>query len=162
VVKSLFTLVVILCGILVCFANITNISQCINTDLTAEVLSRFPSNSTVKAQNCVLAFVKGSVNGDLRIFAAPFSDEVRFSEFGISGLDNIPAAISNEFFTLMKSVSNCTSRVILYNEVTNNRGVKADITLRRQGIGYNRVEVCHLDIVHTNNSWRIAQWDVDE
>ena len=52
--------------------DITNISQCINMNLTPAVLDRFPTNSTSTAQNCVLAFVKGSVTGELKTFASPF------------------------------------------------------------------------------------------
>lgn len=142
--------------------DITNISQCINTNLTSEVLDSFPTNATSTIQNCVLAFVKGSVTGDLKTFASPFSDEIRALEFGVSRLDSIPASVSNEFSALMSSVSNCTSKVISYTEVTNNSLIKANITLHRQGDNYNRNEVAHLDISQTNNIWCIINWDVDE
>ena len=33
--------------------DITNISQCINTNLTSEVLDSFPTNATSTIQNCV-------------------------------------------------------------------------------------------------------------
>lgn len=142
--------------------DITNISQCINTNLTSDVLDRFPTNTTSTVQNCVLAFVKGSVTGDLKTFASPFSDEIRALEFGISRLDTIPVSASNEFSVLMLSVSNCTSKVIAYTEITNNSLIKANITLHRQGDNYNRNEVAHLDISQTNNIWCIINWDVDE
>ena len=142
--------------------DITNISQCINTNLTSEVLDSFPTNATSTIQNCVLAFVKGSVTGDLKTFASPFSDEIRALEFGVSRLDSIPASVNNEFSALMSSVSNCTSKVISYTEVTNNSLIKANITLHRQGDNYNRNEVAHLDISQTNNIWCIINWDVDE
>ena len=142
--------------------DITNINQCINTNLTSDVLDRFPTNTSSTVQNCVLAFVKGSVTGDLKMFAAPFSDEIRALEFGISRLDTIPASASNEFSVLMLSVSNCTNKVISYNETTNNGLIRVDITLHRQGVNYNRAEMSHLDIVQTNNAWYIISWDVDE
>ena len=160
-VKSIIGCVVLV-GALACSGGITSVSQCINTNLTAEVLARFPSNSTLTVQNCVLAFVKGSVNGDLKTFAAPFSVEIRSSEFGISDLDNIPIAIRAEFSSLMTSATNCTSKVTSYTETTNNGVVKATIVLRRHGDGYNHVEESHLDIAQTNNTWRIINWDVDE
>ena len=142
--------------------NITNINQCININLTSDVLDRFPTNTTSTVQNCVLAFVKGSVTGDLKTFASPFSDEIRALEFGISRLDTIPVSASNEFSVLMSSVSNCTSKVIVYTEITNNSLIKANIILHRQGDNYNRNEVVRLDISQTNNIWRIVCWDVDE
>ena len=148
------------CG--VCGEGITNISQCMNTNLTSDVLATFPTNSTSTAQNCVLAFVKGSVSGDLRTFAAPFSEQIRSSEFGIPNLDSIPSSVSNEFSALMSSISNCTNKVIAYSETTSNGLVKANITIHRQGVNYNRAEVSHLDIAQTNNAWRIVNWDVDE
>ena len=142
--------------------DITNISQCINMNLTPAVLDRFPTNSTSTAQNCVLAFVKGSVTGELKTFASPFSDEIRALEFGLSSLDSIPASVSNEFSMLMSSITNCTSKVISYTEITNNSLIKANITLHRHGDNYNRSEVVHLDMSQTNNVWNIINWDVDE
>lgn len=142
--------------------NITNISQCMNTNLTSDVLAKFPTNSTSTAQNCVLAFVKGSVSGDLKTFAAPFSVEIRASEFGFSYLDSIPASASNEFSVLMSSIPNCTNKVISYSETTNNGLIRANITIHRQGKNHNRSEVSHLDITQTNNVWQIIHWDVDE
>lgn len=143
--------------------DITNISQCINTNLTSDILNRFPTNAAASnVQNCVLAFIKGSVTGDLKMFASPFSDEIRALEFGISSLDNIPVSVSNEFSVLMSSISNCTSKVVSYTEVTNNGLLKANITLHRQGDNFNRNEVAYLDILQTNNVWRIVNWDVDE
>ena len=163
--KILSILVIAASTSLVCCVygeNIANISQCINTNLTSDVLNRFPTNATSNVQNCVLAFIKGSVTGDLKMFASPFSDEIRALEFGISSLDNIPASVSNEFSVLMSSISNCTSKVVSYTEVTNNGLLKANITLHRQGDNFNRNEVAHLDILQTNNVWRIVNWDVDE
>lgn len=92
VVKSPSIIAIAVSITLVCGAygdGITNISQCMNTSLTAEVLATFPTNTTATAQNCVLAFVKGSVSGDLRMFASPFLDEIRISEFGFHGLDSV-------------------------------------------------------------------------
>ena len=148
------------CG--VCSEGITNISQCMNTNLRSDVLGMFPTNATCSGQNCVLAFVKGSVNGDLKTFASPFSDQIRFSEFGVPNLESIPTAVSNEFSALMSSITNCTSKVIAYSETTNNGLIKANITLHRQGVNYNRAEVSHLDIAQTNNAWCIINWGVDE
>lgn len=142
--------------------DITNIIQCMYTNLTSDVLGRFPTNATATAQNCVLTFVKGSVNGDLKTFAAPFSEQIRISEFGLTNLDSIPASVSNEFSVLMSSVLNCTNKVIAYSETTNNGLIRANITLHRQGVNYNRAEVSHLDIAQTNNVWRIINWDVGE
>ena len=113
-------------------------------------------------QHRVLAFVKGSVNGNLKTFAEPFSAQIRFTEFGISDLNNIPITTENEFSALMTSVSNCENKVVSYDETTNNGVVRATITFRRQGVGYNRTEVSHLDLVETNNYWQITNWDVDE
>ena len=164
-VKILSFLAMVASASLVCGAHgesITNISQCMNANLTSEILERFPANPTSSVQNCVLAFIKGSVNGDLRTFAAPFSDEIRISEFGISNIDSIPASASDEFSALMSSISNCTSKVISYGEITNNGTVKASVTLHRQGVLYNRNEVVHLDMSQTNQVWRIANWEVDE
>lgn len=162
--SSLFATTVISTA-LICSAygeNITNISQCLNVHLTADVLRGFPTNSTSSVQNCVLVFVKGSVNGSLKTFASSFSEEIRSSEFGFSDLDNIPIAVSDEFATLIASVSNCVTKVVSYCEITNKGFVKANITLHRQGECYNRDEVTHLDIVQTNNVWSIINWDVDE
>lgn len=142
--------------------DITHIIQCMNTNLTSDVFGRFPTNATSTAQNCVLTFVKGSVNGDLKTFASPFSEQIRSSEFGVPNLDSIPASVSNEFSVLMSSITNCTNKVIAYNETTNNGLIRANITLHRQGLNYNRSEVSHLDIAQTNNVWRIVNWDVDE
>lgn len=142
--------------------DITNIIQCINTNLTSDVLGRFPTNATSSAQNCVLTFVKGSVNGDLKTFAAPFSEQICSSEFAVPNLDSIPASVSNEFSVLMSPISNCTNKVVAYNETTNSGVIRANITLHRQGVNYNRAEVSHLDIAHTNNVWQIINWDVDE
>ena len=162
-VKLCFALILVVSSTLV-FAGdvITNINQCLNTNLTAEVLCRFPNDATSTVQNCVLTFVRGSVNGDLRMFASPFSPKIRFSEFGISDLNNIPLSLSNEFLALMTSVSNCTSRVMSCNEITNNGVVKVNVTLHRQGDGYNRVETSHLEIMSTNSFCRIISWYVDE
>ena len=142
--------------------DIENIIQCMNTNLTSDILGRFPTNATFTAQNCVLTFVKGSVNGDLKTFASPFSEQIRVLEFGVPNLDSIPASLSNEFSVLMSSISNCANKVVAYNETTNSGVIKASITLHRQGMNYNRAEVSHLDIVHTNNVWHIISWDVDE
>ena len=142
--------------------GITSIYQCMNTNLTSDVLANFPTNATSTAQNCVLAFVKGSVNGDLRTFASPFTDEIRTSEFGFSNLDSIPASVSNEFSMLMSSISNCMNKVISYSETTNNGLIRISVALHRQGENYNRAEVSHLDIAQTNNIWCIVSWDVDE
>lgn len=161
-IKPILGLVVMGCCTWVSADGITSVGQCMNTNLTADILRQFPSNATSAVQNCVLAFIKGSVNGDLNVFAEPFSPEIRFSEFGISDLDNISAATRNEFSALMASVSNCTCKVVSYSEMTNNGIVKASITLHRQGAGYNRVEVAHLDMAQTNTFWRIVNWDVDE
>ena len=165
VVKSPLILAMVASTALVCDVyseDITNITQCMNTNLTSEVLRWFPTNTTSTVQNCVLAFVKGSVTGDLKTFASPFSDEIRALEFGISRLDTIPVSASNEFSVLMSSVSNCTSKVIVYTEITNNSLIKANIILHRQGDNYNRNEVVRLDISQTNNIWRIINWDADE
>ena len=141
--------------------DITNISQCINTNLTSDVLNWFPTNATSNVQNCVLAFVRGGMTGDLKTFASPFSDEIRALEFGISSLDNIPASVSNEFSVLISSISNCTNKVISYTEITNNGLLKVTITFHWQGDNFNRNEVVHFDILQTNNVWRIVNWDVD-
>jgi hypothetical protein len=106
--------------------------------------------------------VKGSVHGDLRTFALPFSEQIRSSEFGFTNIDYIPAFLSNEFSELMSSISNCTTKVVAYNETTNEGLTKASITMHRIGMNYNRVEVSHLDIAKTNNVWNIVKWDVDE
>ena len=142
--------------------NITSISQCMNTNLTEDILAEFPTNATASAQNCVLTFVKGSVNGNLKTFASPFSDEICTSEFGFSDLNNIPVSIRNEFSALMAPISNCTSKVISYSEIASNGLIKVDIALHRQGENYSRAEVAHLDIAQTNILWRIINWDVDE
>lgn len=147
------------------FANgegITNIAQCMNTNLTADVLACFPSNCNATVQNCVLTFVKGGVEGDLRTFASPFSTEVMLSEFGIADLDDIPSPIQNEFSTLMNSMSNSTVRIVSYSETTNSGVVKANISLHRQALGYNRIEAVHLDLSQTNDVWCITNWDADE
>ncbi|MBR4652446.1 MAG: hypothetical protein IKO72_03730 [Kiritimatiellae bacterium] len=159
-IRAIAVSTTLVCGVY--SEGITNIIQCINTNLTADVLMQFPTNATATAQNCVLAFVKGSVSGDLKMFASPFSNQILSSEFGVSSLDSIPASVSNEFSVLMLSISNCTNKVISYNETTNNGVIKANITLHRQGENYNRAEVSHLDITQTNNVWRIINWDVDE
>lgn len=143
-------------------SEISDIRQCMNTNLTNEVLSSFRTNSMVSVQDCVLLFVKGSVTGDLKTFLSPFSAKSRFAEFGISDLDSIPASLSSEFSTLMSSVSNCVTRVTAYSEVTNNSIVRSDITFYRQGMNYNRYETVHLGVSQTNNLWRIKEWDVDE
>ena len=161
-VKFPLIFVTALCATLVYGEGIANVNQCMNTNLTADVLSGFPSNATATAQNCVLAFVKGSVNGDLRTFASPFSAEIRSSEFGFSDLENIPATATTEFAALMASISNCTSRIVSYSETTNNGLIKANITIHRQGANHDRAEVAHLDIAQTNNVWSIVSWDVDE
>lgn len=161
-VKSILILIMVMSSSLVWGEDITNINQCLNINLTAEVLCRFPSNPTSTVQNCVLTLVKGSVSGDLGIFVSPFSPEIRSSEFGISDLDNIPGLLRNEFSALMTSVTNCTSRVVSYNETTSNGAARVSMVLHRQGIGYNRAESLHLDIASTNNFWRIVNWDVDE
>ena len=164
-VKMLSILVMAAGASWVCNADgegITNISQCINTNLTSDVLERFPTIATSSVQNCVLVFLKGSVNGDLQTFASPFSDEILISEFGIPDVNAIPASASNEFAALMSSVSNCMSKVISYAEITNYSTVKATITLHRQGDYYNRNEVVHLDLLQTNHVWHIVNWDVDE
>ena len=142
--------------------DITNVWQCINLELTDDVLDSFPSDATSSVQNCALAFVKGSVTGDLKTFALPFSDEIRSSEFGIADLNNIPAALTNEFSTLMASISNCTTRLISYSETNSNGVFKVNLNLQRQGRGYNRAEMARLDIVQTNAAWRIVNWDIDE
>ena len=142
--------------------GITNIIQCINASLTSDVLGQFPTNATASVQNCVLTFVKGSVSGDLKTFASPFSDQIRSSEFGISDLDNVPISVSNEFSVLMSSISNCTNKVIAYDETTSNGLIRSNITIHRQGENYNRAEIVHLDIAQTNNIWSIVNWDVDE
>lgn len=141
---------------------ITNIVQCMNTNLTADVLARFPSNCNATVQNCVLTFVKGGVEGDLRTFASPFSTEVLSSEFGITNLDDIPSSIQNEFATLMNSISNSAVRIVSYCETTTSGVVKANISLHRQALGYNRIEVVHLDLSQTNDVWCITNWDADE
>ena len=162
-VKSSLVFVVVVGNMLVCAGDvITNINQCLNTSLTAEVLNRFSNNATSTVQNCVLTFVKGSVNGDLRMFALPFSAEIRSSEFGISDLNNVSSSLKKEFSELMTSVSNCTSRVVSYSETTNGGVVKVNISIHRQGTGYNRDESSHLDIANTGNGWCIINWDVDE
>ena len=142
--------------------GITNIIQCMNIALTSDVLKRFPTNATATAQDCVLSFVKGCVHGDLRTFAMPFSGQIRSSEFGFTNIDHIPAFLSNEFSELMSSISNCTTKIVVYNETTNKGLIKASIALHRIGMNYNRVEVSHLDITKTNDVWNIVRWDVDE
>lgn len=142
--------------------EITNITQCMNTSLTSNVLERFPTNATSTVQSCVLSFVKGVVIGDLKTFSSPFSEQIRASEFGFSDLDDIPASVSDEFSALMSSVSNCTNKVISYDETTNNELIRVNITLQRQSANYNRAEVSHLDITQTSNGWYIVNWDVDE
>lgn len=142
--------------------GITNISQCMNTNLTSDVLTMFPADATSSPQRCVLAFVKGSVSGDLRTFASPFASEILASEFGFSSVESIPAAVSNEFATLMSSITNSTCKVISYGEVTTNGLIRAHITLHRQGENYNRAEACYLDISQTNGVWRIVSWDACE
>ena len=136
--------------------GITNIIQCMNIALTSDVFKRFPTNATATAQDCVLSFVKGSVHGDLRTFALPFSEQIRSSEFGFTNIDYIPAFLSNEFSELMSSISNCTTKVVAYNETTNEGLTKASITMHRIGMNHNLVEVSHLDIAKTNNVWNIV------
>ncbi len=145
-----------LCG------DIVDIRQCMNTNLTTEVLSRFPTNATTSVQNCVLFFVRGSVEGNLRTFLTPFSREMRVSEFGVSDLNDIPLSMKNEFSALMSSVSNCVSQVGVYSETTNSGHVRCDLEIQRRGENYNRSEIVHLDIVQTNSFWQIINWDVDE
>ena len=159
-ILAMATSITLVCGVY--SESITNIIQCMNTNLTSDVLMQFPTNATATAQNCVLTFVKGSVNGDLKTFAAPFSGQIRSLEFGVTNLDSIPGSVSNEFAVLMSSISNCTNKVIAYSETTNNGLIRASITLHRQGVNYNRAEVSHLDIVQTNSVWCIINWDVDE
>ena len=142
--------------------EITDIRQCMNTNLTEDVLSSFRTNSIASVQDCILLFVKGSVSGDLRTFLEPFSDEARASEFGVSNLDCIPPTLSSEFSALMSSVSNCVSQVTFYSEATNNGIVKSKITLHRLGANYNRAETVYLDVSLSNNIWRVRKWDVDE
>ena len=62
----------------------------------------------------------------------------------------------------MSSISNCATKVVAYNETTNEGLIKASITLHRIGMNYNWIEVSHLDIAKTNNVWNIVKWDVDE
>ncbi len=92
-------------------------------------------------------------HSDIKDVALPFVFQRFFT---------IPASASNEFAALVSSVSNCTSKVISYAEITNRSTVKATITLHRQGDCYNRNEVVHLDILQTNHVWHIVNWDVDE
>lgn len=142
--------------------NITNIIQCINTNLTSDVLERFPTNATYSVHSCVLNFIKGSVVGDLKIFAAPFSEQLLFSEFKIYNLENIPASLSHEFSMLMSSISNSTTKVISYSETISNGMIRANIMIHRQGLHLNRSENVHLEIMEINNKWRISDWNVDE
>jgi hypothetical protein len=92
----------------------------------------------------------------------PFSEQIRSSEFGFTNIDYIPAFLRNEFSELMSSISNCTTKIVAYNETTNKGLIKASIALHRIGMNYNRVEVSHLDITKTNDVWNIVRWYVDE
>ena len=161
-VKSQLVIAAVVYSTLACGQGITNINQCINTELTADVLASFPTNSVLTAQNCVLSFIKGSVEGDLRTFASPFSVEIRSSEFGFSDLNSIPTAEENEFLAVMTSISNSATRIVSYSEITSNGLVKSSIAFHRQGVGYNRDEVVHLEIAQTNGVWQIVNWEADE
>lgn len=84
--KRVITVFVLAWFCLLANATITNITQCLNLELTKERLAEFPDKDNSSPQNCILGFVKGAVCGDYLSFLTPLSDDVRIEETGTSVL----------------------------------------------------------------------------
>lgn len=146
----------------VSMAEITNVQQCINVELTPSILSQIPDMDCTTPQASVLGFVKGVVTGNFLTFLWPLSDAVRVRESGVSDLSLVTPSMTNQFLEFVSDSGFSNHFVCAYSEIQTNGAVHATISVRsRSGLLVKTNDV--KTILQTSNGlWRIVEWDVDE
>lgn len=141
---------------------VTNLSQCIGIELTPAVLSEFPERDNSTPETCMLGFVKGVVTGDLPLFLAPLSDELRAEEAGVSALSMLTPAMTNDFrnFVLGEAFSNHVVRSCA--ETVSGGEATIRFSMESQSGVLVKTGEMRATLSETGGEWRITEWDVDE
>ena len=156
-------IIVLVWTVLCLSANaITNVTQCLNVELTAAQLVEFPDKDNSSPQACILGFVKGAIDGDYISFLTPLSDEIRIKEIGTSNLSLVASSMTNQFHEFVTSAGFSNHVIRAYTEVISNNTVYAKSFIQSRCGMLNKTNEVRTIIRQFGNSWRIVEWDVEE
>lgn len=144
------------------WAEVTNLAQCVNIELTPSLLGQIPTCDNSTPHTCLLGFIKGAATGDFRSFLWALSDELRMEEAGISDLSLLTSAMTNQFLVFSMECGFSNHVVCAYSEQQTNGVVHASVSIRSQYgplATTNELKAC---LQESDGFWRISEWDVDE
>lgn len=143
-------------------AEITNIAQCLNQELTVDRLSQFPFRDNSNPQNSLLGFIRGSITGDYLSFLMSLSDAARTEEAGVSDLSQVTPAMTNQFYAFVTLAGFSNHVVCAYSEVMTNNTIRARTYIRSRCGSMNKTNEVRTIMQSFGGSWRIVEWNVDE
>jgi len=160
-------LIVVLAGffiwmVLPAFAQITNVTQCVDMELTDAVLAQFPEQDNSSCHNCLLGFLKGLVQGDYLSFLIPLSDELRAEESGSADLASVSPSAIGEFHDFITDMAFSNHVVYSFSENVADGLVHAVMSIRSQRGTVVRTGKILMNVQQTNGTWRIVEWDAEK
>ena len=143
-------------------AQITNVAQCLDVELTSTVLGAMPSFDGTSPQLAFMGFVKGTLNGNYEEFLWHLSDDQRIENCGFSDLSNLTPAMTNNFFDTIASMGFSNHYIRAYSECPTNGGYAVSATMQSRKGPMVKLSNMDLNLVLTNGVWRIVSWEVEE
>lgn len=146
----------------VALADVTNLAQCVNAELTPALLAQIPSCDNSTPQTCLLGFIKGAATGDFRAFLWALSDERRMEEAGMSDLSLLTSAMTNDFLEFSMACGFSNHFILAYSEQQTNGAVRANVSIRSQYGSLVTTNELKANLQELDGGWRIIEWDADE
>ncbi|MBR4611894.1 MAG: hypothetical protein IKO40_04170 [Kiritimatiellae bacterium] len=156
-----FLLITILSTFTIC-AQITDVSQCLDIQLSPSILNDIDPSDCSSSQTAFLGFLKGSVSGDLVAFLRPMSDDLRVGECGVANIDDVTIDMTNNFFAVVMQTGFSNHVLVAYSEVETNGCRNLSATLSSQRGQMTKMSQLALRMAETNGEWKITSWDVED
>ncbi len=143
-------------------AEITNVVQCLNVELSQSVLNGISSTDCSTPQTSCIGFIKGMITGDYQTYLLHFSDALRVEGCGTADLTMLPLQSSNAFRDFVHEMGYSNHVVRAYSE--SSTGMTWYVSVKLQSRKGSRVDTSQMDIrmENINGVWRITKWNVDE
>lgn len=143
-------------------AEITNVVQCLNVELSQSVLNNISSTDCSTPQASCLGFLKGMITGDYQAYLLHFSDALCVEGCGTADLAALMPQASNAFRDFVHEMGYSNHVVRAYSEIATGTTWYASIKLQSRKASRVDVSQMNLELENCNGAWRITKWDIDE
>jgi len=143
-------------------AEVTNVVQCLNVELSQSVLNGISSTDCSTPQTSCIGFIKGMITGDYQTYLLHFSDAIRMEECGTADLTALTLQASNAFRDFVHEMGYSNHVIRAYSE--SSTGMTWYVSVKLQSRKGSRVDISKMDIRMESifGAWRITEWSVDE